>query len=823
MEKVTLIQHSVLRHSFALLVVCATAQAVPVVSVPFHAGAGIHSEDQTEAVVLGDIDADGDVDVIKANGSGGVIRHLNDGHGDFTVGDRVGSEFNQALSVALGDIDADGDLDLLVGRVSQPIRIYLNDGHGDFGAQGIEFSAEQIYARSLALVDVDADGDLDLAAGGQNAAIKFFRNDSNGRFGAASQDIGNETSITMAMAFADVDGDSDVDLIAVNSGEPVRRYLNDGQGNFTAKGDEIAPHGHRHSGMLGDVDGDGDVDLLTAGIGENELFINDGYGAFTAKASGVDNQADGTHSLALGDVDGDGDLDLLSGNYRAANELYLNDGKGHFALSSASALGAAGEWNCCVAMVDLDGDRDLDAVSVSSAGQDGKTYLNDSGKIPLAVLKNLLAVTPKPATANIVVAAKLATAPLFSAGMLLTADAHGERMAVADIDNDGDTDVVVSRKIEAQSFLTFYRNNGSGELAQASEIIATAADAASSLLFADADGDSKVDLLVGHYQQFNTLHHNNADGSFVAVGVKIGLNAAWTNDMIASDIDGDGDLDLIAANDGKSKRYLNDGAGHFGSGRGINREAKASHSIIAMDIDGDNDPDLILGNDRDSIALYENKGDGTFKADGDMMFKNSASNWQLSAADLDGDGDIDLFAGGTSMLTLLNDGQGHFVAGHDLNGARNYALADVDMDGDADLITGDYSLPIKLQLNDGHAGWLPVSNPIDSANASALVLADMDGDGDRDLLTLSTTKAGLMLYANSIRNGPADERITGKIAAGKPVAEPVVAVVPAAPGTVWGQWWLAFRKFDEQYNISGMGLALLLPLLLYFLLRRKND
>lgn len=135
MKNQTWIRYGVLSRLFALLTICATAQAAP---VQFHAGPGIHSEDKTEAIVLGDIDADGDIDVIKANGSGGIIRHLNDGHGGFTAGERVGSDFNQTLSLALGDIDADGDLDLLVGRVSRPIRLYLNNGHGDFGAQGIE-------------------------------------------------------------------------------------------------------------------------------------------------------------------------------------------------------------------------------------------------------------------------------------------------------------------------------------------------------------------------------------------------------------------------------------------------------------------------------------------------------------------------------------------------------------------------------------------------------------------------------------------------------------------------------------------------------------
>lgn len=422
-------------------------------------------------------------------------------------------------------------------------------------------------------------------------------------------------------------------------------------------------------------------------------------------------------------------------------------------------------------------------------------------------------------------------APSFSPGMTLTTFEHGEHFTVADIDSDGDIDVVLSRTLDRKSFITVYRNNGKGELTRSSELTDVTTDSAtvSCLLLTDMDGDAKPDLLVAYHQIQNaaqkkmiSLHHNNGDGTFAEVGVDIGLQSNNTNDLMAVDIDGDGDPDLIAGNTGQSKRYLNNGDGHFGAGRAINRASRTTNSMAATDIDGDGDFDLIFGNNQDGIALYVNKGDGVFDADGVPLYENSARNWQLKSSDLDGDGDIDIFVGGDITLTLLNDGQGHFVAGHTLNGARNVALGDVDLDGDVDFIVGDAGSQLRIYFNDGHAGWLPASHAIDNHYSRALTLVDMDGDADPDLLVLASAGNGLILYANNTHSGAADDRIAGKISEEKRAAMPAVVILPAASDTIWGKWQLALSRLDDQYNIKGIGMALLFPLLLYFLLRRKN-
>jgi large repetitive protein len=798
------------------------------VTAVFNAGKLIANDRQTEAIAAGDVDGDGDTDLIFGQGSNGVLLALGDGHDGFGAQVRIGSESIQVLSVVLADIDADGDLDLLVGRVSQPILIYLNEGHGKFAKHGIEISAEKIYASKMALADVDADGDLDLIVGGHTIAPRLFINEGSGQFSVSSRHIGDERTVSMALVLGDVDGDGDVDLITSDgSHTPLKMYLNNGVGDFTEVVKPFPDAKEARSTVLADVDGDGDLDLFTTGHKENILYYNNSHGVFTARTAVTSAPGKGSSNAIFGDIDGDADLDLFVLNSENPDELFVNDGKGNFYLSSQ--IGGNNAYNCCAVFSDLDTDHDLDLIVISGAGRDGKTYLNDSSRAPLATPPNLLAVIPtlKPTKIE-----SPDNASIFSAGQRLTTDVNGEYFAVADIDGDGDVDVVLSRTVDRKSFITVYRNNGHAELTRSAELNDVTSDVATirSSLLADMDGDTKPDLLVAYNQTGNgprnkliSLHHNNGDGTFAKVGVGIGLQADSTNDLIAVDIDGDADLDLIAGNREKSKRYLNDGGGSFGAGRAINRDRRVSNSIVAADIDADGDNDLISGNDQDGIELYENTGNGVFDADAVMLYENRARNWQLVARDLDSDGDVDIFAGGTITLALLNDGQGQFVVGHALSGARYVALADVDLDGDIDYLAGDTGTPMKLFLNDGHAGWKPDSRAIESNYSRAFVMTDLDGDGDSDLLALTGSGDGLVLYVNSTNMGAADNRIARKIAEEKHAAMPALVIAPVAPVTTWGKWQLELSSLDDQYNIKGIGMALLFPLLLYFLLRRKNN
>lgn len=112
----------------------------------------------------------------------------------------------------------------------------------------------------------------------------------------------------------------------------------------------------------GDIDGDGLVDLYFARLeGSNKLYKNLGGFQFVdiTESAGVAHTGYSSTGVALADVDGDYDLDLLVTSLTQQNVLYLNDGKGHFDISTKSGLGSS-NGSTTMALADIDGDSDLD-------------------------------------------------------------------------------------------------------------------------------------------------------------------------------------------------------------------------------------------------------------------------------------------------------------------------------------------------------------------------------------------------------------------------------------------------------------------------------
>ena len=279
--------------------------------------------------------------------------YLNDGSGGFpginTPGTAIGSETDSSRSVVLGDVDGDGDLDLVTGNFDQPNKLYLNDGSGGFAGTGTAIGRETDITYSVVLGDVDGDGDLDLVAGNVNNAQtnKLYLNDGSGGFPGINTPgtaIGSETDAdsSRSVVLGDVDGDGDLDLVAGNSGQTHKLYLNDGSGGFASTGTAIGSDTDvTWVVVLGDVDGDGDLDLVTGNSGQtNKLYLNDGSGGFTAgTGADIGSETESTYSVVLGDVNGDGHLDLVAGN-SGRNKLYLNDGSGGFTAGTGTAIGS---------------------------------------------------------------------------------------------------------------------------------------------------------------------------------------------------------------------------------------------------------------------------------------------------------------------------------------------------------------------------------------------------------------------------------------------------------------------------------------------------
>ena len=239
--------------------------------------------------------------------------------------------------VDLGDLDGDGDLDAFITSRDGGNQIWLNDGTGAFTLNGQTPAADNnIYA---SLGDLDGDGDLDALVSTVEEVV-VWENDGAAVFVPASR-IAVDSAIDVALK--DLDGDGDFDAFVAQANDPDLVLLNDGTGNLTDSGQRL---GHYVSkGIeLSDVDADGDLDAVIAQAGEgasaaNRVWLNDGSASFVD--SGQLLGASETQHVALGDLDGDGDVDAMSANSAdrsKPNVVYFNDGSGTF-VGQRSALG----------------------------------------------------------------------------------------------------------------------------------------------------------------------------------------------------------------------------------------------------------------------------------------------------------------------------------------------------------------------------------------------------------------------------------------------------------------------------------------------------
>ncbi|MEM8898216.1 MAG: FG-GAP-like repeat-containing protein, partial [Bacteroidota bacterium] len=633
----------------------------------FEALAGLSIPGVNAAVSWIDVDNDGLLDIfVSGEGTAGAVAELHLNQGDKTFEQDNSSTFTAVINSILdiGDIDNDGDTDLIVsGNTSGTYAtiIYENDG----GSLKEKQRLTGLRGGAVAFGDLNNDLFIDAIISGQTQSgdlvTQLFINSS----GSFSQSLINsdffEGLSSSAIALGDFDQDAakDLDVLVAGSlvsGESVKLYQNDFDGSFTApeapseldfsiqgskanlKWDE--PSSSQSGGFQYNVliEIDGEANELVPSLSNKENGFRKIVQAGNAGQSTV-TEINGllpgqTYSFQVQSID----QAFRGSAFSAAKEFTVEGLPLEEEFETVFGLPKTGFSESTLSLVDVDVDGDLDVVGIGA---------DENGAATSFILVNAINAGTGMTRQNLPLGLE-----------------NGD-IAPADVDNDGDVDLFLCGDDGTNPQAVLYINDGSGQFTASTNSFPGLLGGEAA--WADLDNDGDVDLVYhgNDGTQASTLVYLNqlSDGSFNP------LANAFPNvesgALSLEDIDNDGWVDvLLSGNSGTqllSTVAINNGDLTFTQDTG-ELPGLRDAAIASGDIDNDGDMDFFISGN-ESLAgttllteLYLNNGSGDFQKS-TVDFPDVASGKML-LLDIDLDGKRDLLiqgVGATNILELWNN------------------------------------------------------------------------------------------------------------------------------------------------------------------------
>jgi hypothetical protein len=724
------------------------------------------SLDTVYSVALGDLDNDGDLDVVSGSGPNEnyeLIVWQNDGtpfSGLWPFND-VGAtspDSNAMMCVALDDLDHDGDLDIVSGTSRGEVIVWQNDGTPFSGTWPSNQVGSASWSTRVALGDLDGDGNLDIVSGETGGFVIAWRNDGTPFSGAwVSNDVGASTATVYSIAVGDLNNDGRLDIVSGSApGEDyeVIVWQNDNSpfsglwpsNNVWATSSEVV-----RSLALGDLDSDGDLDIVFGTNWQEDhqvsVLQNDGTPFSGLWVQNGALLSETIYSVALGDLDNDGDLDIVSGSDSTAGtevSSLQNDDTPFSGLWALNEVGHSDSSIRSVAIGDLDNDGDLDVVSGSHEAEDYEIIAHE----------NTLPERPWPLA--------------FPSNNVGAGLAGVYSVALGDLDNDGDLDAVSGSGSSAAYEIIAWQSDGTPfDGPWTSHNVGSSDDYVWAVVVGDLDDDGDLDIVSsgGTREDYEIIAWRNdgTPGSMLWIPNDLGTGGDDVWSLALGDLDNDGDLDVISGR-GADTQYqvvVWENEGTPLSGPWTYNDVGASNddvwSVAVGDLDNDGDLDIVTGSglsESHEVIAWQN--DGT-PFSGDWPRSNvgasSDSVWAVALGDVDNDGDLDIVSGSApgedyEVIVWQNDGTpfGGLWAQNDVGtiatGVWSLALGDMDNDGDLDAVSGDVSesgpYHIIVWKNNGtpfDGLWEKKDMGTADARTYSVALGDLDTDGDLDVVS----------------------------------------------------------------------------------------
>ncbi len=803
-------------------------------------------------VAAGDIDGDGWTDLYFARLDGPNVLYRNLGgmrFEDVTDSAGVALAGRYSTSAVFADVDGDGDLDLLVGSIHDGVTVFLNDGKGHFTREADSGLGDTAHKGNMTLALADVDGDLDLyVANYRERSIddSLGIEDLTWNKTVAEKDTNGHKSYTLRKPY-----DRYYTLIQRKGlppqrrevGEPDQLFLNDGSGHFREADPEKhfldatgKPMGLPRDWGLGakfeDLNGDGLPDLYVCNDfwTQDRVWINQGHGIFREiDPRAIRDFSFSSMAVDFSDVNRDGTPDIFTTEMlsplhaRSArhyiprgpypdirydigrqpqynrNSLFVNRGDGTYAQTSwYSGVAATGwSWAAQFLDVDLDGYEDLlinNGFTYDLQDLDTQLRINrDITQGSRASLGSLVDYPPLP----------LVNEAFRNNGNLTFTDVSArwgfkdsdisQGLALADLDHDGDLDLVINRMNETAAV---YENTG------------TAARVAVRLVGRAPNTQAVGAKLELDGRPVTQTRQVAAGGVYLSGSDPLTVFAAGDPDSthVLKVTWPDGAITVIDSVRGNRIYEVTERASTLRATAGIPTSSPTIFEDVSsrvpythhedpfddfqlqpllpvelthegpgvswIDYNHDGNPDLFVASGRGGrMGIFENLGDGRFRSVGIDSVTRLAPGDQTTILGWGEAGATHLVVGSAnieqgnvgspSALDYLVS-RGHITRAEGLPTSLSttgaLAAADYDGNGTVDLFVGGRFVPARwpasassrLFLNRGDHFALDETNSPELEQlglVTGAVFTDFDGDGDPDLL-LSTEWGTLKLFRN---------------------------------------------------------------------------